>query len=105
FLNSLYQYLDYYHQRPDLKQKEMLQNLSRSQQGTLQQSFDEYSRLQSKYELAKSLFKKDSTLFEEKLISESDYEKSRMFLLTSEEEFKARNKDIIAGKYQIKDAN
>ncbi len=104
-LNSLYQYLDYFEQKPYLKQKDILLNLSSSQQKTLQQSLDEFTRLKAKYQLAKSLYSKDSTLFVEGLISETEHERSRISLLTSEQEFKVRNKDIIAGQYQIEDAS
>jgi len=105
FLKAFYQYLDYYHDKPYLKQKDILQNLSSSQKKTLEESLQEYDRLKNKYHLMQSLFKKDSILFSEALIQETEYEKTKIALITSEQEFKLRQKEIISDNFQILDAD
>jgi hypothetical protein len=104
FLNALYQYLDYYRGKPYSKQKDMLVNYSTSQRKSLQETQNEYERLKDKYELSLSLFRKDSVLFSEGLIPKSEFEQSRMGLISNEQEFKIRNKEIISNQYQISDA-
>jgi hypothetical protein len=105
FLNNLYQYLDYYHEKLFDKQKDILQKLTVSLKQAYNELGNEYERLKNKYSLATRSHKRDSILYAEKVIAASEFEKSKMSLINSEQEFKSLNIQLANNKYGIEDAD
>lgn len=105
FLNNLYQYLDYYHEKLFDKQKDILKKLTVSQKQSYSELGDEYKRLENKYSLALKSYKRDSVLFEGKATTLAEFEKSKISLLNSEQEFKSLNIQLANNKYGIEDAD
>jgi multidrug resistance efflux pump len=103
FYNSYSKHKDYYLKKPFDKEIETTNQLIESRKSILNNLFSEKSRLQKKYDLAVSLFRKDSLLAEKRLVSTSDLEKMTMSKLSVEQEFKAIDKEIINVNYQIED--
>ena len=105
FLNNLYQYLDYYHEKLFNKQKDILNKLTTSQKQSYSELNDEYERLKNKYALALKSYKRDSILFTERVETEAEFEKSKMSLINNEQEFKSLKVQISTNKYGIEDAD
>lgn len=105
FLKSLYEYLDYFIDRPYDKQKDIGKKLLNTQQGFLAENKDEYFRRKRKLEISKSLASRDSVLMKGKVIAASDLEKSAISSITNEQEFGAINKELINNQYQINEAS
>lgn len=103
FLNSLYQYLDYSVQQPYEFQKQINQKLLELQQSKFSQLNRDFKNQEIKYKIAKSLFKKDSILFEKEVTSKADMEKSIIAKANSNLDFDAIDKEINNTNYQIKE--
>ena len=104
FLTALYQYLDYYNTDPIGKQERITKKLLDDDQQMLAAANDQSDILQRKYTLAEKDFKRDSSLFANKVIDRSDLEKSNLSLINYEQEAKAVSKDIYSDQYQIDEA-
>jgi len=105
FLNNLYQYLDYYHEKLFDKQKDILKKFTVSQRQSYNELCEEYARLKNKYDLALKSYKRDSILFGEKVTTIAEFEKSKMSLINSEQEFKSLNVQLSNNRYGIEDAD
>ena len=104
YLNSLYQFLDYSVQQPYVEQKEINTKLLALQRITLFALKNDYQNQKIKYEISKSLFRKDSTLFSKDVTSKADIERSIIAKANSELEYKTIDKQITNTDYQINEA-
>jgi len=104
FLNSLYQYLDYTVERPFNKQKVIEEKYLTTQKKLKVDVLVQYDKVKKKMETTKNLFRRDSILMINKIISKSDFEKSLLNRINSEQEFEGINKDINNNDYQINEA-
>lgn len=101
FLGNLYQYLDYYKQRPFDQQRDILEKSLASGHESLKDIMAEYSGLKNKYGLIRNSFQRDSILFAEHVTSASDLEKSHTYMIGGEQELQSLNIEITKTKYQI----
>lgn len=104
YLNALYQFLDYSVQQPYVEQKDINTKLLAMQRTTLSALKSDYQNQKIKYEISKSLFRKDSTLFSKDVTSKADIERSIIAKANSELEYKAIDKQITNIDYQINEA-
>jgi len=105
FYNAALQYIDYKRLQPYQKQDEIGKKLLTSRELLQIENNEEITRLKAKYELAKKLLKRDSLLFEKKIIPESDLEKSLLNTITRQQELKSINREIANNTYLLNEAD
>ncbi|MEX6686683.1 HlyD family efflux transporter periplasmic adaptor subunit [Danxiaibacter flavus] len=105
FLTSLYQYLDYYHEKPFEIQRSILQKQSLSQQSLLRNAHNNYKTEHEKYKLSQGFYYRDSILFHQKVISADEFEKNKLALENGKQQYEALERDITSSKYQIEETN
>lgn len=105
FLNTFYQYLDYNILQPFEKEKDISNKLLAMQKQMLSELQNDYRNQKIKNITSKSLFKRDSLLFAENVISKADIERSLIAKVNSELEYKSINKQLTSANYQINEAS
>jgi multidrug resistance efflux pump len=104
FLNSYYQYIDYYNSLPFNKEKVLGEQNIRSKNLLLYENTKESANLKEKLETAKRINQRDSTLLKNRVLSKSDYDKSTLATINIAQEIESLNKETINIEYQIRDA-
>jgi multidrug resistance efflux pump len=104
FLKSLYEYLDYFNDKPYEKQRDINKKLLVTQGKFLSENRDQLARLGDKVALTRSLNRRDSILAKSKAIAVSDLEKSSINKISNEQEYGLVVKEIINNIYQIDEA-
>ncbi len=105
FYNAALQYIDYKRLQPYQQQDDIGKKLLISRELLQIENNEEIKRLKTKYELAIKLLKRDSLLFEKKLIPESDLEKSLLNTITRQQELKSINREIANNTYLLNEAD
>jgi hypothetical protein len=105
FLTALYEYLDFYETDPIGQQEAIARTLMSSNIRLLTAARAQENILGRKYALAQRDFARDSNLFSKQVIDPSDMDKSRLTMITYEQDAQAVSKDIYNDQYQIEDAS
>ncbi len=104
FYNALLQYIDYGDEEPFSKQFNATESLFKSKKILENENDEELLRLKNKYNIAKRIHQRDSLLFEKRLISALDLEKSKLYSISSEQEFKSINREFANNDYLLVEA-
>ncbi len=101
FLEALYQYLDYYHEKPIDQQEVILNKSLNSQKELLRETLQQYKKEQEKFSLSRNMYKRDSILYSSKVITKNELETSNVNVITKEQEYRLFNKEITTEQSQI----
>ena len=104
FLNSYYQYIDYFKALPFENEKLLSKQNTNSKTRLLNENIQELAKLQIKLETAKRINQRDSTLLKNKILSKSDFDKSTLSTISIEQEIENLKRETINTEFQIKDA-
>jgi hypothetical protein len=103
-LNTLTQYITYYRQLPYDKQKNVSEDLLRVRNEILEQNQRDAELMKKKYDVAASLYHRDSLLFARKIIPASELEQTLLHKLSVEQEYRNMKKEVIASNHMSTDA-
>lgn len=104
FYNALLQYIDYSDKEPFSKQSKVAESLFKSKKVLDNENDAELQRLKTKYDISKRIHQRDSLLFEKKIISALDLEKSKLYSISSEQEYKLINREFANNDYLLIEA-
>jgi multidrug resistance efflux pump len=104
FINSYFQYIDYFKSLPFENEKQLSRQNINSKTRLLNENSQELAKLKLKLETAKRINQRDSTLLKNKILSKSDYDKSTLSTINIEQEIENLKKETINTEFQIKDA-
>ena len=105
FLSAFFQYKDYLKERPFENQQKLIKGLLLSKQKLLKENAEETNRLKKKFETTQGLLKRDSLLYEKRLIPISDLEKAVIAAISSEQEYRSINREVNNNEFSLNDAN